>query len=195
LDIEVAMNKPAGPSKAAPSNVLFLCRTNGARSIVAEALTNYFSAGTMRAFSAGIEPMRIIPAAVFKVLKDRRVPVAGLRPKQVEAFSRPDAPIFDFVITTCDPAVGEECPVWPGQPVRAHWSIEQPRGGSPEVFEHSVIRMYDHIFRCVNAFLNLPYAAMDRLRLQTELSEFSQRFNPEQFAAAIPPRTVAPPVS
>jgi arsenate reductase (thioredoxin) len=168
------------------TNVLFLCRANSARSITAEAITNYFSGGRMRAFSAGIEPADAVPGILLKVLRARHIPTAGLRPKLVQEFFRPDAPQFDFVITTCDPSVGEKCPIWPGQPVRAHWAIEQPQGDSPASFEHNVTRMYDHIFRCVNAFLNLPYDVMDRLRIQTELSDFSQRFYPETGSSSVP---------
>jgi arsenate reductase (thioredoxin) len=179
------ISQSQNPGEFVRTNVLFLCRANSARSITAEAIANYFSGGRMRAFSAGIEPADAVPGIVLKVLRARHIPIAGLRPKLVQEFFRSDAPQFDFVITTCDPSVGEKCPVWPGQPVRAHWTIEQPHGDSPAIFERNVIRMYDHIFRCVNAFLNLPYDVMDRLRIQTELSDFSQRFYPEPKSSSL----------
>jgi arsenate reductase (thioredoxin) len=174
------MLKMSLPSPPRVKNVLYLCRVNGARSIVAEAITNHFSGGALRAFSAGVEPLDAVPAPVIKVLEERHLSVAGLRPKQWDEFADINAPQFDFVITTCDPTLGERCPVWPGQPVRAHWAIEQPAGNSPQQFEQSVVRMYEHIYRCVNAFLNLPDQAMDRLRLQDEISALSGRFDPER---------------
>jgi arsenate reductase len=156
--------------------VLYLCRINSGRSLMAEAITNHFSGGSFRAFSAGIEPVDAIPGVVLDVLRERRVPTAGLRPKRVDSLDRADTPLFDFVITTCDPKVGEPCPVWPGQPIRAHWSIEQPAGATPEQLRQSVARMYDQVFRCVNAFVNLPYEAMDRLRLGAEVTAIGRRF-------------------
>jgi protein-tyrosine-phosphatase len=165
-------------SPPAQRNILFLCWINAGRSIMAEAITNHFSTGTLRAYSAGIDPVDAIPSVVMKVLKNRRIPTTGLHPKQVNVFAGPGAPRFDFVITTCDPKLGEQCPHWPGQPVRAHWTIPQPSGATAEQLMQSTSEMYEHVFRCVNAFLNLPYEAMDRLRLQNAVSAIGLRWNP-----------------
>jgi protein-tyrosine-phosphatase len=109
-------------------NVLFLCTGNSARSILAESLLNHWGRGCFRGFSAGSFPKGVVHPCAFKLLHSLELPTEGLRSKTWNEFARPGAPVMDFVFTVCDQAAGEICPVWPGQPITAHWGVPDPAG-------------------------------------------------------------------
>ena len=146
--------------------VLFLCRDNGARSLMAEAILNSFSSGPMRAFSAGVTPCAEIPMPVSQVIEARGVEVQALRSKSWTEFDGLPGLKLGFVISICDPDAGEACPYWPGQPVRAHWHIAEPcEQGDVNEYYRILDETYDVIFRCVNGFLNLPLEVMNTFAL------------------------------
>jgi arsenate reductase len=152
-------------------NVLFLCTGNSARSIFGEALLNHVGEGRFRAYSAGSHPKGQIHPMTLEVLQKFGIPTDGLRSKAWDEFAVPGAPKLDFVFTVCDNAAGEQCPVWPGQPMTAHWGIEDPAEveGSEfqrrAAFELAVRYLRNRIF----AFINLPLASIDRLALTSKL--------------------------
>jgi arsenate reductase len=152
-------------------NVLFLCTGNSARSILGEALLNHVGAGRFRAFSAGSTPKGQVHPMSLKILSDAGVSVEGLRSKSWEEFAVPDAPKMDFVFTVCDSAAGEACPIWPGQPMTAHWGIEDPAAvEGPEfkqraAFEDALRFMRNRIA----AFTSLPLETIDTMALGSKL--------------------------
>jgi arsenate reductase (thioredoxin) len=152
--------------------VLFLCTHNSARSVMAECILNRLGQGRFQAFSAGSQPSGRINPVVRDLLSSLSYPLDGLRSKAWDEFAAPDAPKLDFVITVCDNAAGEVCPIWPGQPMTAHWGFPDPssfQGGEAErrVFTADVYRM---IQRRLEIFVNLPLASLDRLSLQNRLT-------------------------
>lgn len=155
-----------------PKEVLFLCRDNGARSLMAEAILNSFSGGGMRAFSAGIEPRKVIPMPVTQVINSRGVSIKGLRPKLWSEFDGLAAHKLDFVFSICDPKVNEVCSSWPGQPLRAHWHIAEPiEQKDVNEYYRLLDETFDHLLRCVNGFLNLPFEVMEKFALQRKTGE------------------------
>jgi arsenate reductase len=154
-----------------PFNVLFLCTGNSARSIMAEAILNRAGQGKFRAYSAGSHPKGRIHPYVLQLLEKLHYDVRGLRSKSWEEFARPDAPKLDFVFTVCDNAAAEVCPVWPGQPMTAHWGIPDPAeatGNEAEVrlaFADALRMLTNRI----NIFVNLPIHSLDQLALQRRL--------------------------
>lgn len=150
-----------------PKEVLFLCRDNGARSLMAEAILNSFSGGAMRAFSAGLEPRKDIPMPVTQVIESRGVSIKGLRPKLWSEFEGLAGRKLDFVFSICNPEINDACANWPGQPARAHWHIAEPLE-QKDVNEYYRLldESFDHILRCVNGFLNLPLEVMQKFALQ-----------------------------
>jgi arsenate reductase len=157
-------------------NVLFLCTGNSARSILAEAILNHDANGRFRAFSAGSHPSGTVNPLVLEFLRSQRVPVENPRSKSWDEFARPDAPPLDFVFTVCDSAAGEVCPAWPGQPMTAHWGVEDPAAhmDDPEKAKQ-VIREVFHVLRQrISLFTNLPLAKLDRLSLQNKLNEIGK---------------------
>lgn len=152
-------------------NVLFLCTGNSARSILAEALINELGGGRFRGFSAGSHPKGEVHPMSLEVLKEAGIPTEGLRSKSWDEFATPDAPKMDFVFTVCDSAAGEACPFWPGQPMTAHWGIEDPAAvEGPEfrkraAFEDAMRYMRNR----VTAFMNLPMNSIDRMTLTAKL--------------------------
>ncbi|WP_041796012.1 arsenate reductase ArsC [Pararhodospirillum photometricum] len=151
--------------------VLFLCTGNSARSILAESLLNREGAGRFRALSAGSHPKGAIDPQVLALLTQTGFPTSGLRSKSWDEFAAPHGPALDFVITVCDSAAGEVCPVWPGQPVTAHWSLPDPAAFVGPVAEKNAF--LGEVMRTLQArlslFLALPIPALDRLSLQSRL--------------------------
>ena len=158
------------------TNVLFFCTGNSARSILAEAILNKDGAGRFRAFSAGSQPKGVINPFAIKVLESRGYPIDGLRSKSWEEFAGAGAPVMDFVFTVCDNAAGETCPVWPGQPMTAHWSIEDPAAvqGTDIRKEAAFDMAFYYLERRISLFLNLPLKSLDHLTLAARLRGIGQ---------------------
>ncbi|HZM06921.1 MAG TPA: arsenate reductase ArsC, partial [Methylocella sp.] len=157
-------------------NVLFLCTGNSARSILAEAILNKDGAGRFHAFSAGSQPKGVVNPFAIKVLENRGYPTEGLRSKSWEEFARADAPRMDFVFTVCDDAAGETCPVWPGQPMTAHWGIEDPATvhGTDVQKEVAFDLAFYYLERRISLFRNLPLKSLDQLTLSARLRGIGQ---------------------
>ena len=136
-------------------NVLFLCTGNSARSILAEVILNRLGAGRYRAFSAGSHPRGEVHPAALALLRERGEDTRGLRSKSWDEFARPGAPHMHFVFTVCDAAADEACPLWPGQPVTAHWGIEDPAAfvGPPDEQRHAFQRAYERLERRIEQFV------------------------------------------
>lgn len=154
-------------------NVLFLCTGNSARSILAEAYLNAAGAGRFRAFSAGSHPAGQPNPFALELLAKNRIDTAGLRSKSWDEFALPGAPALDFVFTVCDNAAGEVCPMWPGQPISAHWGVNDPAAvtGSDEEKRRAFLRAFRELSTRINLFLNLPVDKLDRLVLKKKLDE------------------------
>ena len=157
-------------------NVLFLCTGNSARSILAESLLNNLGKGRFRAFSAGSHPAGQVNPFARELLEKNHFPTADLRSKAWEEFAQPDAPQLDFVITVCDKAAGEVCPVWPGQPMTAHWGIPDPAAveGSDEAKRHAMVEAMNQLQRRVCMFVSLPFDKLDRMKLQQAVREIGK---------------------
>jgi protein-tyrosine-phosphatase len=155
-----------------PLNVLFLCTGNSARSIMAEALLNAMGRGRFKAYSAGSRPTGRVNPFALELLQQNGLPVAGLRSKSWDEFARPGAPEMDFVFTVCDSAAGEACPIWPGQPVSAHWGMEDPAAvaGDDEKRRTAFRRAYELLQRRIGLLLSLPVADLDRAALAARLN-------------------------
>ncbi|KQT22695.1 arsenate reductase ArsC [Roseiarcaceae bacterium H3SJ34-1] len=157
-------------------NVLFLCTGNSARSILAESVLTKDGSGRFRAFSAGSQPKGVVNAFALKVLRSFDYPAEGFRSKSWEEFARPDAPVMDFVFTVCDNAAGESCPVWPGQPMTAHWGIEDPAAvEGPDIQkEAAFVAAFRYLKNRISVFAALPIASLDRMTLGSKLVEIGQ---------------------
>lgn len=157
-------------------NVLFICTGNSARSIMAESLLNQMGGGTFRAFSAGSHPAGFVNPKALDLLERNRFQTSDLRSKSWDEFAKPDAPHMDFVLTVCDKAAGEVCPVWPGQPMSAHWGIENPTEveGTPAQVEKAFTDAFMVLQRRIALFLNLPIEKLERLSLLKELQDIGQ---------------------
>lgn len=152
-------------------NVLFLCTGNTSRSILAEALLNAMGGGRFRAFSAGSHPKGEVNPFALELLERNRLPVADLRSKSWDEFAVAGAPALDFVITVCDQAAGEACPIWPDQPMTAHWGVEDPAAveGDDARKRRAFLRAYSELQRRLSIFVSLPIDKLDRLTLQKRL--------------------------
>jgi len=157
-------------------NVLFICTGNTARSILAEALLTHLGRGRFRAYSAGSFPKGHINPDTLKTLAEMQLPVDGYRSKSWDEFAGPDAPKMDFVFTVCDDAAGEICPIWPGQPVSAHWGVADPASveGSDEERMLAFRRAYVLLKRRIELFLALPIHRLDAMSLRRELQDIGQ---------------------
>jgi len=159
-----------------PLNVLFLCTGNSARSILAESVLNHIGAGRFRAFSAGSHPNGTVNPYAIALLKKNNLPVDGVRSKSWDEFARPDSPVMDVVFTVCDQAAGEVCPFWPGQPMTAHWGVEDPAGveGDDETKRRAFLAAYTQLRRRIELLTNLPMATLDRMGLKKQLDDIGR---------------------
>ena len=158
-------------SKTRPLNVLFLCTANSARSIMAEAILNRLGAGKFHAYSAGSHPTGKVNPSALNLLRKTNYDVAKLRSKSWDEFAAASAPKLDFVFTVCDDAAGEVCPIWPGQPMTAHWGLPDPAKATGTEAERAFA--FDDCFRMLNQrisiFVSLPLQSLSKLSLQKEL--------------------------
>lgn len=153
-------------------NVLFLCTGNSARSIIAESVLNQLGQGRFKAFSAGSMPAGTVNAHVMELLQRNKMPIEGIRSKSWDEFASADAPKLDFVFTVCDQAAGEVCPVWPGQPITAHWGLEDPaQVAGEEEQKRAVSNALMQLNRRIGIFTNLPLEKLERHSLQKQLDE------------------------
>jgi protein-tyrosine-phosphatase len=161
-----------------PLNVLFLCTHNSARSILAEALLNFLGKGRFKAYSAGSSPrenQQPHPMAL-QVLQQMGIPADGLRSKSWDEFATPDAPRMDLIITVCDNAAGEVCPIWPGRPATAHWGYPDPSAGdAPDEVKREAFRQTLHAMKCrLELLCHLPEEKLAKLALQTSARALAQ---------------------
>ena len=152
-------------------NVLFLCTGNSARSIIAEAILNKVGKGRFCAVSAGSHPKGAVNPHALRLLSNLGYDVSAFRSKSWSEFARPTAPLLDFVFTVCDNAAGETCPLWPGQPMTAHWGIPDPAAatGSDSEIAHAFNETYRMLSQRIGIFTALPIEALDRLTLQKRI--------------------------
>jgi protein-tyrosine-phosphatase len=157
-------------------NVLFLCTGNSARSIMAETILNRLGVGKFRAFSAGSHPKGQVHPETIRLMQGLRYDTSGLRSKSWSEFAEPGAPLLDFVFTVCDNAAGETCPVWPGQPMTAHWGIPDPAEatGTPAEKALGFKDAYRMLERRIGIFVSLPLRSLDQLSLQHKLREIGR---------------------
>lgn len=158
-------------------HVLFICTGNSARSVIAEGLMNDLGQGRFKAFSAGSHPKGAVHPLALKILATHRIPTDGFRSKSWEEFALPGAPQLHFVFTVCDQAAGEVCPVWPGQPMTAHWGMPDPAAVDAEeaVREKAFLDTFITMKRRIQLMLSLPLASLDRMAIQKEISGIGAR--------------------
>jgi len=157
-------------------NVLFLCTGNSARSIIGEALLNYWGKGRFQAFSAGSHPKGQVHPQAIEILHRNHLPTDNLRSKSWDEFAEPDAPPLDFVFTVCDHAALEVCPIWPGQPMTAHWGIHDPAAveGSDEDKQRAFNKAFRELDARLKIFTSLRLESLDQLSLQRQLDAIGQ---------------------
>jgi arsenate reductase len=157
-------------------NVLFLCTGNSARSILAESLLNHRGHGKFRAFSAGSSPKGHVNLMALDLLKRMNLPADGLRSKSWNEFAAQGAPRLDFIVTVCDNAAGEVCPVWPGRPMTAHWGIADPAAAEGTDAEKAIAfrRALKELETRINLFTSLPIESLDRMTLQAKLRDIGK---------------------
>jgi protein-tyrosine-phosphatase len=167
-----------------PFNVLFLCTGNSARSILAEALVNHWGRGKFRGFSAGSIPKGTVHPIALELLKHMKMPTDGMRSKSWDEFAQPGAPQLDFVFTVCDNAAAEACPVWPGQPMTAHWGVEDPAAveGSDTDKWLAFRQAFRGLESRIKIFTSLPIQSLDRVKLQQRLREIGNTRSADEVA-------------
>ena len=154
-------------------NVLFLCTGNSARSIMGEAILSGKGRPLFKAYSAGSHPSGVVRPEALKLIGLARLPMEGLRSKNWEEFAKPGAPKMNFVFTVCDKAAQEMCPIWPGQPMTAHWGVPDPAEakGTPEQIERAFRDAYLLLERRISLFHSLPLSSLDNLAIQEEINQ------------------------
>ena len=157
-------------------NVLFLCTGNSARSIIAEAIMNKTAPHKFRAYSAGSHPKGVVNPYAIDLLRRLDFDTSVFRSKPWDEFARPDSPPLHFVITVCDSAAGEMCPVWPGQPMTAHWGMPDPAAveGAPAEVALAFAEIYRMLANRIDAFANLKISGLDRLSLQKQVADIAR---------------------
>lgn len=160
-----------------PFNVLFLCTHNSARSIMAEVIINDVGRGKFKGYSAGSHPATAPNPFALETLRRLRFPTTDLYSKNWEEFAKPGAPVLDFVLTVCDNAAGEVCPVWPGQPITAHWGVEDPSlfQGTDEAKAREFTRVANILKRRIELFTSLPLEKLDRLKLEKKIKDIGKQ--------------------
>jgi arsenate reductase len=158
-------------------NVLFLCTGNSARSIMAEAIMNYKGRAKFTAYSAGSHPSGVVRPEAIAELENAHLPTGGLRSKSWDEFAKPDAPELDFVFTVCDNAAKEVCPIWPSQPMTAHWGVPDPAAvrGTAEEIRRAYRDAFMTLDRRIGLFLSLPLASIDRLAIKKEIDKIGNQ--------------------
>jgi arsenate reductase (thioredoxin) len=158
-------------------NVLFLCTGNSARSIMAEAIMNRKGAPNFTAYSAGSHPSGKVRPEALRQMEDAGLNTAGFRSKSWDEFAKPDAPVMNFIFTVCDNAANEVCPVWPGQPITAHWGVADPAAamGTPQEIERSFSQAFYILERRVTLMLSLPLATLDSMALKSKLDNIGKK--------------------
>ncbi len=158
-------------------NVLFLCTGNSARSIMAEAIMNQKGRSNFTAYSAGSHPAGAVRPEALRQLESAYLQTTGLRSKSWNEFAKPDAPKLDFVLTVCDNAANEVCPIWPGQPMTAHWGIPDPAAvqGTKEQVEKAFREAFFLLDRRISLFLSLPLSTLDRFSLKKEIDNIGRQ--------------------
>ena len=158
-------------------NVLFICTGNSARSVIAETLMNELGGGHFKAFSAGSHPRGEVHPLTLELLDSQGYETKGLRSKSWDEFAAPDAPQMDFVFTVCDQAAGEMCPVWPGQPITAHWGFNDPAAAEGDKEEQMKVfrQVQTQMATRIRRFLSLPLEKIDSMSLQTQLRDMGKQ--------------------
>jgi arsenate reductase len=159
-----------------PYNILVLCTGNSARSILGEALFNTLGAGRFKAYSAGSHPTGRVNPLAIELVRELGYPVEELRSKNWDEFAQPDSPQMDFIVTVCDNAAGEVCPVWPGKPVTAHWGFPDPAAvtGSDDEKQAAFAQTLRQIRNRVQLFLSLPLETLDRMAIESRMREIGR---------------------
>jgi arsenate reductase len=152
-------------------NVLFLCTGNSARSIMAEAVMNWKGRENFTAYSAGSHPTGTVRPEALRQIESANLSTGGLHSKSWDEFAKPDAPAMNFVFTVCDNAASEVCPVWPGQPITAHWGVPDPAAvsGTPQEIDRAFSQAFSILERRITLMLSLPLASLDAMALKSEL--------------------------
>ncbi len=159
-----------------PYNVLFLCTGNSARSIMGEVLLNHWGKGRFRGFSAGSQPKGDVHPLTLELLRGMKLPTEGLRSKSWSEFAKPDAPKMDFVFTVCDQAAAETCPIWPGQPMTAHWGVPDPASvkGSDAEKTTAFRDAFSRLDARIKLFMSLPFDKLERMALKREVDKIGR---------------------